>query len=102
PSDCSRPKMIQNPGVMTPREGRSMPQLSSTKSYSVRAARSSPLPLWERSETERSEVSGRGVTYEGNCPSPHPSPRRGEGAHCRCGEDANFNALRDDSAVSSH
>ena len=52
--------MIQNPGVMTPREGRSMPRPRSSKSYSVRAARSSPLPLWERSETERSEVSGRG------------------------------------------
>ena len=72
--------MIQNPGVMTPREGRSMPQPSSTKSYSVRAARSLPLPLWERSETERSEVSGRGVTYEGNCPLSPTLSRKGRGS----------------------
>src|SRR3984885_16084721 len=51
----------------------------------ARAARSSPLPLWERSETQRSEVSGRGVTSCEENPSPQPSPTRGEGAHCRCG-----------------
>src|ERR1700733_1453007 len=51
----------------------------------ARAARSSPLPLWERSEMQRSEVSGRGVTSCEENPPPQPPPPKGGGGHCRGG-----------------
>jgi hypothetical protein len=52
---------MQSPAVFAVREGGGVSK--------PREARSSPLPLCERSETKRSEVSGRGVKL---CREPEP------------------------------